>query len=1006
MPRFLPLLVALSACAVAPEGLRLTPEGAGPVVRVDWDAEPLPDIPYPNDLATRPDPTSPTGLRLNVSTETVIEAEAEVRRKINSQLSGFGVYAPITVAFEGRLDLEDLASRHAWDPRTGAAQFDDDAVFVINVDPDSPDYLQPIELDLGQGRFPMDAARSDRYFPNDPRATDPSVIFESTDEDLNGNGVLDWGEDTDNDGVLDKPNVFPEDGDPRYDLLSWYELQSDTLILRAVIPMHEETTYAVVLTERLMDEDGQPVRSPWEYVNHTAQTQALEPLADALPGLGLSVDDVAFAWTFTTGRITGDLVDLRQAVDGEGPYGWLAEDYPPGVYEAAAVQESEGPSHWLDASRIMETVFDLGLLDPDAGIHIEAVYGAFGDAVVGGVFTTPNLLVDKDDGGHDDSEELWVLDPMTGEAEVEGERVAFTCVLPKEREGVQQPFPVAVYGHGYGSSRFEFLGFGYAFARFGVALCAMDFPGHGPSLGPDEELLAQGILGSRGLASFLEHIFDSRQRDLDNDGRPDSGGDQWSADAFHTRDMVRQAALDWIWLFESFKRCGEGEMTLPDGGTAVSCDWSGDGVPDIGGPDNTYYLLGGSLGGINAAVAAPVLPDVKATVPVVPGGGLLDVGIRTEIGGAVEAMVGRLISPLILGLPNEDGSLAVVQMVNSVTDMRTIPIATLDSFPAGGRILVENLDSGESHEGYVPEDGRFRVAIAADAANAAEKRILTGMPDDDPSGTWTVEDNLGLGDRLRLTFETADGQEVAVIDTFEADVVHEGVTYPAGSPLVAGNEGFGHTRGTPEVRRVALSFAAILEPGDPIAYAPYYQTGLPGATDGPLNVLLVPSIGDTIVPLSGGLALSRAAGFIDRETPIPEYGGLTEDQWLIAEGVVQGLEQWGPYRHGNPDEGVTTPILFDPDDVDRNYGAPSNPDRPLRATVETSAGISGMRLPYVRPTGTHGFGLPEPDLDFDINLYAIYQMGGYLSSGATQLVDDPCLEDASCSWIPQVEDAR
>ena len=33
----IPLL--LLACGLAPEGLRLTPDGDGPMVRVDWDAE-------------------------------------------------------------------------------------------------------------------------------------------------------------------------------------------------------------------------------------------------------------------------------------------------------------------------------------------------------------------------------------------------------------------------------------------------------------------------------------------------------------------------------------------------------------------------------------------------------------------------------------------------------------------------------------------------------------------------------------------------------------------------------------------------------------------------------------------------------------------------------------------------------------------------------------------------------------------------------------------------------
>ena len=93
------LALGLSGCAPYPTGLRLTPDGTGPVIVVDWDAQPLPEIPLPNDLATRPDPHSVTGLRLNISEIAPTEMEREARRKIN-HLTGFGIYAPFTVSFD------------------------------------------------------------------------------------------------------------------------------------------------------------------------------------------------------------------------------------------------------------------------------------------------------------------------------------------------------------------------------------------------------------------------------------------------------------------------------------------------------------------------------------------------------------------------------------------------------------------------------------------------------------------------------------------------------------------------------------------------------------------------------------------------------------------------------------------------------------------------------------------------------------------------------------------
>ena len=94
--RFILPLLALGACAAPAEGLRPTPAGSGPEVYIDWDAEPLPEVPFPNDLSTTSDPASPTGLRLNVPLEAELDFESEARAKINA-LSGFGIYSPISV---------------------------------------------------------------------------------------------------------------------------------------------------------------------------------------------------------------------------------------------------------------------------------------------------------------------------------------------------------------------------------------------------------------------------------------------------------------------------------------------------------------------------------------------------------------------------------------------------------------------------------------------------------------------------------------------------------------------------------------------------------------------------------------------------------------------------------------------------------------------------------------------------------------------------------------------
>jgi hypothetical protein len=993
--RIFSLLILLAACDQPSEGLRETPDGTGPVVLVDWDAKPLPDIPFPNDLATRPDPTSVTGLRVNISEEAPTQVEKEAREKLNG-LMGFGIYAPITVAFESPLDLENIVALHPNDNDQS-----DDAFFVIDVSPDSPTYLQAVELDIGHGRYPGDLEEPDRYFPNDLMANEPSLMFDTRDEDLNGNGVMDPGEDTDGDGYLDVPNVYPEGGDPIEDLMTWYERITNTLIIRPVVPLREETTYAVVLTDRLLGEDGNPVRSPWEWVNHTRQTEALLPLQEALPKLGLNLDNVAYAWSFTTGRVTGDLVDIRRGLDGEGPWPFLQEDYPGGVIKALPMHAmlDSLDSFNLPMSRLISVLIMMDLFPEASGPTLQSVYNTFSDRVVGGSYNTINLLVDQDDGGFDESDDWWHVDPVAGTMVHEARRIAFTCILPKETDGFEQPFPMALFGHGYKSSRFDMFGFAGSLNQAGIAGCAIDYPGHGPSVNASQAAQINDILIPMGLYPFYEHLLNARDKDLDNDGKADSGADMWISDPFHTRDMVRQAVVDGILFTRAMKHCGQGTMDM-DGNAVVACDWDQNGVPDIGGADVDVFAAGGSLGGINTAILAAVEPDMTASVSIVPGGGLMDVASRSPLPGVVEAVHGRLQSPLFLGFASE-GDLVIEQWVNSTTHMSRLHVGTLLDSPVDGHVELENLSNGEIRTVPIQTNGNFRVAVPADALDYFEKRQLAGMPLDGPKEgeIFDVTDTTALGDSLVLRVYNSDDELVAEYDTWAEEVTHEAVRMPAGSPLIAASHGLGHIRGTPEYRRLIMVTAMAMEPGDPVAYARAYNTEPFEALGGaPANTIIMPTPGDMIVAINGGIALARAAGYIDRHN-IDERYGMTQDAWLIDRQVVRGIEGYGPYTDENG-----TPVLFDADDLDNGtdeLGAPS--DAPLRATVTTSSGVSGLRLPYVKTNGTHGFSLPNPSLPFDINSFGINQIARYFQTQGQELNDDPCLATWSCDFIREME---
>ena len=97
-----------------PEGWLLSEQTGGPTVNYDVLAEPLPEIPLPNDQATRLDPTSPTGRRLNISEEASTEYERRTRRSFNEKRE----YAELPGRIEAAEAEQEAVGEALGDPAT------------------------------------------------------------------------------------------------------------------------------------------------------------------------------------------------------------------------------------------------------------------------------------------------------------------------------------------------------------------------------------------------------------------------------------------------------------------------------------------------------------------------------------------------------------------------------------------------------------------------------------------------------------------------------------------------------------------------------------------------------------------------------------------------------------------------------------------------------------------------------------------------------------------------
>ncbi len=1092
------LVVAAVAVACGCDGgglpprWRATPGGNGPRVVWDLSARPLPEIPLPNDVATFPDPASPTGRRIDASLVAPTGIESRLRANFD-QLDGWGTFAPITVSFDAPLDVQSLVALQGG-TRFTTSDFARHAVYLVDLETGLP-----VPLDIDSGRIEHSAAEPSAYYGNDPREGESNLLLETVEEDRDGDGLLDPLEDTDADGVLDHPNTIDGRllGTPyeTYDRMAWfYERETDTLILRAILPLEPTHTYAVVLTDRLSGPGGS-VRSPFDGVHHVSQYDALRGLPAHFAAHPELYGDlatrgwggVAFAWSFTTQSTTADLDALREGLYGRGPFARLATEFPARL--TAAPVRGGGSRCTLPPNLYTVTPTELraalsGLPLDGLGVpaeQLDAVLGALESSVshfAYGFFESPYLLGDPDAETVDDT---WQIDRTTGAARVDRDLVPMFIVVPRETASHHQPFPVTFYAHGLGSVNLESIAFAGLTAQHGIATVAIDAQSHGLPLSESLRRAIVPLLAGNCLSGLGEALQHDRARDLDGDGAADSAGLFFSAYMFHTRDTLRQSALDIlqaIRIVRSFQGAPDAAPSRPwdpssvpyrngeilafsgdvdgDGAADVAGDFDGNGVPDLGGWDRENRMWGSSLGGILTMLVTGVEPSIVAAAPVSGGGGLFDLGLRTDLGTARNPIWLRVMGPILTGVtsggPDEEtgcpaGQRSLRFELPSLSDRVRVEIGCLapDDLDGGDAVVVANLASGERRCAPVRDGGLFRTRIPSDAGDRLEIRVFAG-------GASTL-------DARDCTFRVGAGmpQPVAsrVVDTWTSAHTcarcarYQQQVFEIGTPLTSPIEGLGLARQTPELRRLASLAQIAVDPADPVNYARRVFLAPPTAPDFPArtrSMLVTATLGDTTVPVSAADTYARAAGILaflppgapdvlaDYRAPASfatRFGVDTPDDLLIQRFVPEALSRLDRW----PVPGASG-FLFDVDDFSegRQWFAPDGSqqipeseggvrpargDQPLRWAREsrrasassdlwngasTFEGHSALVHAMTVPRGQHVVLPIDPRKAWDDGSYFVNLIGWYLASGGSDLpylsrpTEHQCLEANTCIY--------
>lgn len=945
------LLFSAAACAVdsAPNGLKDTPAGTGPTVQFDLSHRPLPNAPLPNDIATLADPSSRTGLRINASLVAPTSMEQGARAALDD-LEGWGTFAPITVSFDRgansdprqpAIDLNDVIARMQNDGH----DFSNDALYVINLKTGIP-----AMLDLGDGNFPITLQRTDQYWDNDLKHDQSNLLFETKEE---GPGLVQGNYapalDQDFDGVLDHPNSWSNNGRPGGiigvdDILSWYERETDTLIVRPLLPLDEKTEYAVVLTDRLRGSNGQPVKSPFSEIYHPLQRDETARVRDILSDKthanyygdisGTGLDHVAFVWSYTTAPTTEDLHLLRSGLYGKGPFSYFATQTPINL----SIEQAKGsvrvgadePANWDQNPACVKRGKNLYSVTFDDGVRsafhdvfknlfgysdgqVQALDNAVEniDHVVIGSYRSPFLLGDP---ASTDIETRFHLDYKTGAGNVTQDDVHFWLVVPKAKAGMKQPFPITFWGHGAGGSDTEAMIYAGDFARQGIATITIDMPEHGIYLSPGNQVLASAELTPNCLAPWVDAIATGRAHDLDGDGVPDSGLFWWTSHIAHTRDVVRQGTLDEMQGVRIMRAFGTQLGTQDfdgDGKPEMLGDFDADGVADVAGTA-PIYASGESLGGIMAEILGGIEPTITAAAPMSGGGGLTDIGFRSY--GVTSAVVLEQVSPIVFAVPaserapDSDGTLhsrctgdqrSVRELIDDGYNDVEVEVACLDSgeLPSNQTVLVTNVRSKQFFCARTGADGRFRIPVPSTAGDPLDIQVLNGADlVNSYRGCELTSDALDhVGRRIKtfeqnqITFAPVVGDSACNNDA--GCVQFDGKFYDVGSQLLALQDGLGYSRQTPDLRRLRDLAQSGLTGADPIDYAPFYMLkplrDENEVASAPHALLSIQTVGDGFVPLGTGHAFARAAGALPFVTPdyvtkFPEYADYATPSSLLA----------------------------------------------------------------------------------------------------------------------------
>ncbi|MGC4066115.1 MAG: D-cysteine desulfhydrase family protein [Polyangiaceae bacterium] len=535
-------------------------------VRFDRSESLLAGVPWPNDALTwsRGDGTH-TPIYPNVPVVGVDARIATWLESVNAT-PGWSPTSSISLPFARSdgiaagpaIDLANLlvAQRDS--------DFANDAIYVIDLETGLP---VPLDFDKHLTSFVLN--REVALDPSDTKRDSTSLLVETEDERYDSvsftfnptrtdDGTIQgaplyrsqW--DRDSDGTLDVP--LYEAGQPcspgdrktateraehgacqADNLIPFYDVASNRLRIKPRRPLRENTTYAVVVTHRLLDnaDPRHPVGSPFPQPFPPSQektakrlraifsTEGLEPFYGTLRQSGL--EGVSFLWSFTTASPVSDLRQIASSIETNETRLEFRNNFD--------LDQSCGGSSLREVA--IELLTRTHRLSPGERAALNADLADV-SRIYTGNFAHPRLL-----GGAGATLRL------LGESTADMNTAPFLVTIPARHDG-SGAIPLVIGSHDTNTNRLDGLRWAGQLARFGLGVVMFDHLGSAKSAVAAEDLVLSTAKSC--TTDFVNALLSQRTDATRSDGRAST------IFVVSTRERWRASAIEHWLLAQAVER--------------------------------------------------------------------------------------------------------------------------------------------------------------------------------------------------------------------------------------------------------------------------------------------------------------------------------------------------------------------------------------------------------------------------------------------------------------------